>query len=297
MSNTEEAKLASQREFHKMFVKNAGKIIAPLYYFFAQRVKNHAEHPIKVSMRSGYPIKHALEHIGVASEELYINRDVAKYVRSAANAQRGTPIEDRKRLLLEYCKQQGLESPFTLVDNGYGGTISSWLRSVPWIADFQTLLLVKWGHTQEYNWGLAKDVTGMLEFEEYNHIANVYSREKLPASLHRIIEDIPKQHSHVKEQCFEANESGIVAPVLSSLGEEDIGVFKTFFEGMTEGLSICSESDKRLKKYLELMEGHSENTSMIQFPLGTYDSSNNCYEKLHKFSVKTVKKVENIFSS
>lgn len=215
-------------EVHSGYVENCGKILAPLYYNFAKHIEKHAEHPIHVSYRSAHPAKLALDHIGVKSKELWINRAVAKNLNDET--------------IQEYCEQQGLNKKFTFIDNGYSGTIPNLLEGSQY-NKLQTILLTHGDNT----------------FSDY--FAYLSTSEDTKHEIHSpyafsedLIENLPREYESFKPHDFERNKKGTVIVNAKKKGKFECNVFKTFFKGMSDGFAFCSADEKKFLKYLDILD-------------------------------------------
>ena len=234
MSNITNRKLTTLQELH---VSNSGKIMAPLYFNFAHFVKKHARHPIFVSYRSGHPIKHALDHIGVPSNELWINTSITKAKHL---------ITEKVR---EYCDSLGLRNPYTFVDNGYEGIIPSRLKDTGRYGQIQPIFLTGYKRIAPRVKGTKIMVSQPWESIRLKHgISNSVFNP-----ITDNIEEIPKQYSDYYVDNLERNSQGklVMKPIKES--DFDIEIFNAFFAGMKDGYSFCDTNSKKFKKYLELI--------------------------------------------
>lgn len=219
------------------FIK-LGRSLAPLYYNFASFVKEHASSPILVSYRSGHPIKHALDHLGVESKEFWINRSVAHFCLS-------NPV------VRDYCIQQGIEN-CTLVDNGYKGTISSSLKQSFPQAKINTMLLLDMNLRK-------KSHTAFIGMHD-NADPDYFVDHDLAKALKFKIETIPKQHEPIMpDEIFQVDKNGIpfAMPITDTEGKKR---FDKFLAGMTEGYDFCTNDSEQFCDYLDQIQEVEEET-------------------------------------
>jgi len=224
-----------------------GQLCAPLFYKFAHFVGDTAKNPIKVSYRRGAMIKHALDHIGVPSDALWINKAIAR-----------SDLYDP--WVMDYCRKSGLQNPFTLVDNGYRGEIPYALKNrstcaernicdvckeknkkedkscKPITSDFETILMVR----RDGGYG---GYPALLSTDSKNAQFVIPDTQKYGANL---IEKIPMSVA-------EYNGISLLRGFDKPLLQETIDSFNTFLVGLTQGFEFCSTDDKKFKKYLDVM--------------------------------------------
>ena len=237
-------------------------ITAPLYYYFAQFVKQKAQYPIFVSYRSGYPIEHALDHIGVESKPLWINIDVSEKLE--------LPI------VWDYCQQQGLDAPFTFVDNGYKGTIPSKLTQSSLRPTFQTLLLQK-GMYMEHS-----DVLSLLYSEKHGYATATYA------------ENAPKKYKAYNEDIFHRTENGTVTVSPQEKSAFDQQIFQTFFDGMTDGYALCKNKEF-FPQYYEVIKNAALVSIDSDFFPGLKDEKLSVFKQTEKLS-RCFDQVQKVFA-
>jgi hypothetical protein len=210
---------------------------APLYFNFASFVRDRAEAPIFVSYRSAHAAKVALDHLGVANEELWVNRPVG-YNLNLPN------VDD-------YCTGLGLERPFTFVDNGYSGTIPYLLRHKSRFNRLQQIFMVA-----------DKRKEDIFNDNNIEFLANTGPLCK--RALVDNIESMPRKHESYGTEVLKRDASGGIVVTPSLRLPEEVQIHDAFFAGMKDGFSFCDANPKKFKKYLSTFSGTTLRLSFTQ---------------------------------
>jgi hypothetical protein len=206
------------------YAKNAGLVMAPLYYNFAKFIKARAEAPIKASYRSAYPIKHALDFQNVPNEKLFINRS------AAWNMSEGNRISD-------YCRQQNLASPYTFVDHGYRGTVPNFLRQKGFPAE-QVIFMAKIK-------GATEDTLSFIPPED----KSLFFIGQGGCLMDCLLEYAPHEYLEFGHFNNFKTEGGQVTPAPEA-AESERPLVDNYKAGLTYGYQFSDANPQKFKKYL-----------------------------------------------
>jgi len=221
----------------KLALANAedyGYMMAQLNLAFASWVEKKRHFNAKVSMRSGHPIMHAAEYLGKRGKAKFEEWDEMWLNRSAT-----CNLYTHCAHVRQYIPEKGLDKPFTLVDNGYGGTLSKFLISSFDNRDLQTLLLLADGRFR----GSEKQKA----FIEYNN-------HELADRIQELVEDMPQEYERFDEENYVKNTQGKIVVDKVRTGPNCQDKFRSFHIGLEKGFEDCFDAvqsgDKaQLEKY------------------------------------------------
>lgn len=229
-------------------------MMAQLYQAFTKWVEENRHFPAKVSMRSGHPILHAAEWLGEREklkssewDEMWINRSVM----SSHNY-------DTESLAPNYIRQENIDKPFTLVDNGYDGSISEAISSHYNNHTLQTLLMlggIKFPNDPK-NAAFISYLNALLKYSKSEMVPKV--KNGAIGCLQTLVEIMPHEFAPYGAHSFEMNESGIIVPIPKKLTRLQDDAFHSYRMGMRDGFEDCfsavqSQDSEQFDKYVRLL--------------------------------------------
>jgi len=213
-----------------------GYIMAQLYQSFAAWVEKKRHFGAKVSMRSGHPIMHAAQWLGKRGHanadewnEMWVNKASLNYLYMCDEN-----VE-------KYIPQERLNETFTLVDNGYAGTITNTLTSKFGNKDLQTLLMLG-----------DKPFCESKSFRKTSKRDALFGRRDVQAAhgrdafqmLHDIVEAMPQKYEPFDKTNFKKDSDGQVEVQLKKLNTFDASAFGAYRTGMEKGFEDCFDAVK-----------------------------------------------------
>jgi hypothetical protein len=237
-------------------VEKCGFIVGPFYHAFIKWVEQNAKHPVRFSMRGAHPMLHTarlLTKDGAMEKgdfkELYINTEVVGFLLSGGDA------------IKRYIEKSGIDKPFTLVDNGYAGTISTAIFH-HLNKDIQTLFargsdkfeklrnLTGPAHSRAF-----VNETGAIEKYAAAHPEGELSGWELDTFYQGLAENVPQRFQKYRlADLPEVMEKGL--PFTEE--KERLQANRTFLRGLTKGVRLSAGYQKlpdqeQFMKYLDTL--------------------------------------------
>jgi len=200
-----------------------GYMMAQLNLAFASWVEKKRHFNAKVSMRSGHPILHAAKYLGKRGQANFCEWDEMWLNQTSM---RNSYYENNENVA-KYIVQEGLDKPFTLIDNGYKGTLSNVLTRKYGNKDLQTLLMIAFG-------SLSINKTQDAFFHGYSQLAY---------RLQDIVELMPQEYySFDEDNYIEYTQGKIIVDKLRDSSVYQGDAFHSFHTGLEKGFVDCYDA-------------------------------------------------------